>query len=87
MPNLEYDNNKILKLLKDAGNSIRTNTLTINDHILNTIDFEGIQYILQNKAQFPGMLDNVDSIKIEYLNQGHFNDFKEFILSTPLLCQ
>jgi hypothetical protein len=85
MPNLEYDNDEILKLLEDAGNSIGTSTLTIDNYILETIGFEGIQYILQNKAQFPGMLDNVDSIKINYLDKHHFDDFEEFILSAPPL--
>ncbi|MDR0774347.1 MAG: hypothetical protein ACEY3C_00135 [Candidatus Tisiphia sp.] len=46
MPNLEYDNDKILKLLEDAGNSIGTRTLTIDNSILRTIGFKGIQYIL-----------------------------------------
>lgn len=82
MPNLEYDNNQILKLLKKAKNSIGTSTLTIDNNILRAIGFEGIQYILQNKVQFSGMLDNVDSIKINYLNKNDFDDFKEFILST-----
>lgn len=85
MLNLEYDNDKILKLLEKAKNSIGTSTLTIDNNILRAIGFEGIQYILQNKVQFSGMLDNVDSIKIDYLNKDDFDDFKEFILSTPPL--
>ncbi|WP_342268317.1 hypothetical protein [Candidatus Tisiphia endosymbiont of Empis tessellata] len=52
---------------------------------MRTISFKGIQYILQNKAQFPGTLDNVDSINIDYLEQRRFDNFEEFILSAPPL--